>query len=67
MLTRSLLTSALPGERRRLRPRLRAGLRGMLQRMAGADRRSLEIKVRADAARTRCLERNHYGRSRTWL
>jgi hypothetical protein len=68
MLTRSLLTSVIPGERRRRRrPRLLTGLRVLMQRMAGADRRSLEIKARADANRERCLERHNYGRGKTWL
>ena len=67
MLTRSLLTSVIPGERRRRRLRLFPGLRALMQRMAGADRRSLEIKARADATRQRCLERHQYGRGRPWL
>ena len=67
MLTRSLLTSVLPRERRRWRPRLFNGLRRLMTRMAGADRHSLEIKNRAEATRTRCLERHYYGRGRTWL
>jgi hypothetical protein len=67
MLTRSLLTSVIPRERRRWRARPLAGLRGLMTRMAGADRHSLEIKARAEATRTRCLERHCYGRSRTWL
>jgi hypothetical protein len=67
MLTRSLLTSVVRGERRRQRWRLLTGLRALMQRLAGADRRSLEIKARADATRERCLERHQYGRGRPWL
>jgi hypothetical protein len=67
MLTRSLVTSVLPGERRRLRARLIPGLRAFAQRIAGTDRRSLEIRHRVEESRGRCLERHVYGRARQWF
>jgi hypothetical protein len=66
MLTRSLLTSVLPTERRRWRPRLLVGLRTLGRRLAEADRRARGMQARADTARARCMERHYYGMSRTW-
>jgi hypothetical protein len=61
MLTRSLLTSALPKTRRRT-PRRVPSLRPVVQRLGISRIRSLIVQDRVDAHRTRCAERHLYGR-----
>ncbi len=61
MLTRSLITSALPKPRRRSLPGLLAW-RLFAGRLSATRRRSLRIEARADAVRARCESRHVYGR-----
>jgi hypothetical protein len=61
MLTRSLMTSVLPTERRRLRLWSPA-VRVMIRRLWVVRRRSLLVQDRVDAARARCVERHMHGR-----
>jgi hypothetical protein len=61
MLTRSLLTSALPRQRRRsLSPSL--NLRVLIGRLRSSHTRSLQMQDRVEATRIRHLERHRYGR-----
>ncbi|HEX3803491.1 MAG TPA: hypothetical protein VHV75_11690 [Solirubrobacteraceae bacterium] len=61
MLTRSLLTSALPTARRRsLLTAL--NLRLLVRRLRASRTRSLQVQDRVDATRARCVNRHLYGR-----